>query len=245
MGKMTIAIVAALIAACAAPQQKALPQIPSVQPQVQSPVAVPTATTPQPTSYLVRLNFVLFTDEIAASPVTSHAFEEAIQTWANDLPVQCGIYLDEVHPLLPINALIPTISDMPGIVHVRIVDIHAQPWLMEEGVLGFWDYQTNNLVLDKGLLEMDPDMAYSVCLHELGHVFGLPHLENESAQFPLSGEIMVPDEFDASRMVMYPIYDPDKNKRATLSDLEIEIATKNLLGLQQLLHNGCSGLTKN
>jgi hypothetical protein len=44
-------------------------------------------------------------------------------------------------------------------------------------------------------------------------------------------------------MVMFPYYDPDKNKRATLSTLEIQFARENLLGLQELLHNDCLGLT--
>jgi len=125
---------------------------------------------------------------------------------------------------------------------VHIVNIHDIPYNLDASILGFWDWENRILGLDKDSLENDEDMAYIVCLHELGHVFGVQHFVNEKDLNALSGWIVVPNKINATTLVMYPACG-DNNKHAKLSDLEIELAKKNLPNLYQLARNDCFCLT--
>lgn len=234
MGKLMAGIVAVLIAACVTPN-KAGPRILPVA--VQQPVAVT-----EPTAYLTRLNFVVFEREVSQSPKTAKAFQDALSEWVSKLPIECLIFCEESSPF-PFMPFGPDmISTQPGIIRVHIVDIHSDPYQMPLGVLGYWSHETNELVLDKVMLEIDPDRAYMVALHELGHVFGLQHIVNVHDMGALTGWYVITDNFDAGKMIMFPI-SSDKNKDSKLTKLEIDLAMKNLPILQQMVHTDCFHLT--
>lgn len=227
MKRLMVGIVAVLMMACVAPQV--------AQPQILSAV---NGQSVEPNAYQIRLNFVVFEDEIAQSPNITKAFQAALNEWVEHLPLECLIFVEKSSPFLFVPFGPDITSEQPGIVRVHMVDIHIAPYSMPVGILGYWNWKENALVLDKGMLENDPDKAYMVCLHELGHVLGLPHFVNQHDLGALSGWIVIPDEFDAKQTVMCPV-SSDSNKHAKLSQLEISLAQKNLLGLQQLSHNDC------
>lgn len=196
----------------------------------------------EPDSYLVRVNFVLFTQEVAQAPVTSKAFQEALQDWADVLPIECAVFLEQPgpFPFLPFGP--DSIADQRGIVRVHIADIHAPPYSQPANLLGFWDWSKNTLVLDRGVLEIDCEKAHAVALHELGHVFGLPHFLGTRSGEGRTGCYVIPDTFDARKLVMFP-YMSDLNKCSKLTKLESVLAEKNLLNLQQVAQNDCFELT--
>jgi hypothetical protein len=236
MEKLMAGMLAVLVMACATPY-KTEPQIlPTVQAEKQVEVEN------EPDAYLVRINFVMFEPEIAQSPKTAKAFDDALTEWARNLPIECAVFIDKAgsFPFLPFGP--QSITDQRGVVRVHIADIQVAPYNMPKDLLGFWDWDGNTLVLDKDVLEMDPDKAYVVALHELGHIFGLPHFLNVGAAVAATGCYVVPEKFDARKLVMYPI-SSDLNKCSKLTKLEISLAWKNLPVLQQVGRNECFQLT--
>jgi hypothetical protein len=106
-------------------------------------------------------------------------------------------------------------------------DLQAPPYNYPVGLLGIWNPFAKSVIIDADLLENDAELAYSVALHELGHMFGLPHLVDIYTP-ATSGWIIVPDGQEAKSYVMYPTYLMDQ-KQNQLSALEIGIAKHHLL----------------
>jgi len=227
MSKLMVGLFVILMMACIT-SPKAEPEVPST--------ALPEQVVDE---YLVRVNFVLFTQEVAQAPVTSQAFHNALREWADVLPIECAVFL-EPPAIFPFN--LDSIANQRGVIRVHIVDIHAPPYNQPSQILGFWDWGQNLLALDRTTLELDAEMAHIVALHELGHVFGLPHFLNIGAQAGSTGCYMIPAEFDARKLVMFPVVG-NINKFSKLTKLEATLAWKNLLGLQQVGRNDCFQLT--
>jgi hypothetical protein len=236
MGKLMSVIVAICMVACATPQK--------IEPEILSTVVVQQPEVlEEPDRYLVRINFVVFQQEVAKYPNTYVAFGNALDEWVANLPIECAFFMEEpgFFPFMPFGPSM--ISDQRGIVRVHFADIEAPPYNKPKGILGYWDWTNNELVLNSLVLEMDADRAYMVALHELGHVFGLSHFLNPGDMGGVTGDYVIPDTFDARRLVMFPV-SSDINKCSKLTKLEIALAQKNLPGLQTLGRTSCFHLTE-
>lgn len=233
MSKLMLGIVAALMAACATPK-KPEPRILSTQ--TNTPVNFT-----EPTSYLVRVNFVIFEDEVAQNPNTAKAFYTALSEWIRHLPIECAVFSEKPSPF-PFMLGQSGISSQSGIIQVRILDVQSVPYNMPTPILGFWSKKQSVLALDKDVLEIDPDKAYMVALHELGHVFGLPHIVNKADSYALTGWYVSADGYSAEQMIMFPIAG-DLNRYSKLTKLEIDLAAKNLPRLNEMVHTDCFHLT--
>lgn len=235
MKRFTGLVVVALMAACTTPQNAEPEILPAV-------AAEKEADKSGPDSYAIRINFVCFENETSKAPKTAAAFERALQTWSKSLPIECAIFKEKggLFPLLPFGP--DAVSDERGMVRVHIVDVQKGPYSQSDKVLGYWTWTRNELFLDQDSLEADEDQAYAVALHELGHVFGLPHFANEKDTDASTGYYVIPKTYNAEKLVMFPI-SSSLNKRSSLTKLEISLARKNLLVLQQVGRTNCFHLT--
>lgn len=236
MGKWNAAIVAVLMMACTTPKQ--------VEPEILSTVVQQqTEVSDEPDSYLVRINFVVFEQEAAKYPKCAVAFGKALDEWVANLPIECAVFIEEpgLFAFMPFGPAM--ISNQRGIVRVHFADLTTPPYNRPSGILGYWDWGNNELVLNSLILELDEDRAYMVALHELGHVFGLPHFVNEKDMGATTGTYVIPDTHDARKLVMFPI-SSDLNKCSKLTKLEIALAEKNLPVLQEIGRTDCFHLTR-
>ena len=48
-----------------------------------------------------------------------------------------------------------------------------------------------------------PEQAYAVGLHEIGHMFGVPHVIG-AGEGGITGFVVLPQGYDATNFVMYP-----------------------------------------
>lgn len=236
MRKWILAIVAVVMTACATPQK--------AEPEVLSPVDQKIIEQSYDQSFMVRINFVLFKDEVDKYPAIAKSFQEALTEWTNNLPIEAAVFIEERQtlPFILLWAQNAGVSSQPGIVRVHLTDIQAAPYHVAENVLGFWLLEKNDLYIDTDSSSLDSDLCYLVCLHELGHVFGLPHFVEPRSPDAITGTIVVIPPVEANTLVMYPQCNP-ANRRAKLSKLEISIALHYLLDLQQLVRNDCLHLT--
>jgi hypothetical protein len=183
-------------------------------------------------SYLTRLNFVLYRSEVDAYPQAKKGFEEAIQEWCKYLPLDCKItIIDDVTPYLPsIQRQLPG-----GCIEVRLAASGGPEFKLPHQIIGLWQSNINTLLLNGPFLEKNPEYAKRTALHELGHMLGLPHIVNSKDEDTQSGYIVVPDEIDAKKFIMYPTLLPGANE--DLSELEIHLAQERILNLTTLGSN--------
>lgn len=175
----------------------------------------------------VSMEVVFHAHQAAEYPVTSDALQNALATWADVLPVRLTVYVEDPSPptfFLPFGR--PSFLNRWNIIEILMDDLQAPPFNMRSGILGIWQPNEFRIILDADTLETDVAMAYSVALHELGHMFGLPHLVGWNEPAP-SGWIVLPDGQDASEYLMYP--SRGNKSQDCLSQLEIDVAKHHLL----------------
>jgi hypothetical protein len=97
-------------------------------------------------------------------------------------------------------------------------------------ILGFYNPEIHLLFFNEHM-ETDKenfsdDALYKTCLHELGHVLGLPHIvgkldENGKETFDFGGgfDIVLPTKAEAKKCIMYPV-SSDK-EQTDLTEIEI------------------------
>ena len=156
---------------------------------------------------------LIFPKEIAnANPRLSQALHKAIQRWEVSAPV-CFLISDEVFgPRGSVSVIIS--SPDPGML----------------SILGYFSPERHSLFLNEYMethpLDYSDEAIYKVCLHELGHLLGLPHIvgkidEEGNSSFQGGGafDIVLPTKEEAERCIMYPVSNNDLE--TDLSPIEI------------------------
>ncbi len=188
--------------------------------------------------FYVAVEVVLHAEQAAKYPVTHEALQMALDEWAKHLPIRLTVYIEDSTPPVPMQPFMwfgtPDYINRYGVVEILMDDIQGAPYNRSLGILGLWLPDAKQILLDADTLEANPDMAYSVTLHELGHMFGLPHLVGFTEP-AYTGTLVVPIAEDAESYVMYPTNIPGKLQQ-TLSQLEIDLAR------HYVLHSWSNGL---
>ena len=141
--------------------------------------------------------FIIQEDDVLKYPKIVSGMEIARKEWEEALGV-------------PINI----ISGNPS-PYQTAIDIRDNLNDLSPDVVGAWIAEINTLVLDSTFIDSE-EKARAVVLHEMGHHFGVPHLDSE-ASFLFGSPV------DYETLVMYP-YMSDKNINSKLSKIEIRIA---------------------
>lgn len=172
-------------------------------------------------NFKVSVEYVLYQKQITENPNLVKAFNLAAKEWEKYLPIDTQIYIDD-----------PMINDYhnrPGVIHVVLASLNDPPYNLPFGILGLWQPTSNSILIDSELLEQEPKLAYSTILHEMGHLFGVPHIVSEQ-QSAYTGYIVLPEEAKPQTYVMYP-YPVLGNDQSQLSQIEIDVAKQYVLNL--------------
>lgn len=219
MKKLCVLALVALLSSC---QNKIADEF-GFTAAVQTPAEEPAPVEPSPvltnTDFKVNIEVMLYACQTDKQPVLTAALIRAIQEWSKYIPISVKIYKEDPSVFSPFTMGPMVYHNRPCIVQVIMTDMQLPTFNYPEDVVGLWDSSNNQLLLDSDKLEVDSEAAYAVCLHELGHMFGVPHVIGKD-EIGLTGYIVVPEA--AQQYVMYPNYaGKDQN---VLSPIEIKLA---------------------
>ncbi|MCV0439714.1 MAG: hypothetical protein K5880_13895 [Hydrogenophaga sp.] len=188
--------------------------------QVQEATNVAPAAPELADSFYVNFEIIVFQHEIDQYPVVWENLQKAIDEWSSHLPIRWIIFFEDSSNDFSILGRI-------GAIEIRMADMQAAPYHLSDNLLGMWQPHRGRILLDADYLEQNPEKAYSVSLHEMGHMFGLPHIIGFS-EMGHTGFIVLPEGHDATNYVMYPRSIVDKPQKS-LSPIEIKLARQNLV----------------
>lgn len=225
--KPSVILYAFLLAGLACQRPKVISVPPSVEFTGQPATSTALDSISEEDTFYVSIEVVVHAGQMQQYPLTDAAVRNALAEWTKHLPVRLSLYTEDPTPSMYWPFGPPSYLDRWNIVEILMDDLQAPPYNYPTGLLGIWDPFAKQVLLDADLLENNPELAYSVALHELGHMFGLPHLV-DMATPATSGWIIVPPGEDATSYVMYPRYVSGHGQNV-LSQLEIDIARHHLL----------------
>lgn len=179
----------------------------------------------QDVEFRIRVEIVLSYADVQAYTELFQAYVGALQEWANVVPVEFIVMVPEKDS--PVTAT-DIRKERRGVVIVNFT--HNIPSKDDENNLGIWfpNVRVMNLDLEDmyfgGVFNVD--MARAVSLHEIGHMFGLPHIGNTGELNVKVGDLIVPH--GAEFMMMHPQI-PSNTKNVVISRMEAEYAKRYLL----------------
>lgn len=210
-----------VIAACVATgYERPIAVVEQNAPALQSP--------PSTTDYRIRVEFILPEEQVREFPSVALAFYEAVTEWSKLIPIDPVISTSKIN--LEDKGKRDGRWEEPDVIKVRIVDLQTYMWA-GENMIGVWFPGSKQLFLDADFLS-DPKFpwrARATAMHELGHVFGLPHVTSRSEKDGVRfGDITLLSENKPELYTMFPTL-TSENVMAVPSALEIEIATNYIL----------------
>ena len=142
---------------------------------------------------------IIFPKELSEKfPKISKEFMRAVHRWEISTPVEFYVSQEIYGPRGSISVGIgfyPTMLDPEG-----------------KNTLGFYNPAQQYLFFNENLENSEDESVYKTCLHELGHVLGLPHIigkidEDGEKNFVFGGayDIVLPTKAEAKKCIMYPI----------------------------------------
>lgn len=180
------------------------------------------AATNSVNNFYVQVEFVFYASQIKTYPVCTEAVRSALSEWSRRIPVCIITYIED--PTAISSFYGPDIwHNRLGVLQIIMTDLSLPPYNFSNDILGLFDANNHLILLDADFLENNPDIAYKTSLHEIGHLFGVPHVVNLKHN-SLTGFILLPDAVDAEACVMFPAI--TNKPQNVLSDIEIEIATE-------------------
>ena len=196
---------------------------------IATPVDTPTLQSPPQTSdYRVRVEFILPEEQIQEFPSVAMAFYDAVSEWAKLIPIDPVISTSKID--LDHRGVRDGRWDEPDVIKVRIVDLQTYLWSSPE-MIGVWFPSSRQLFLDSDFLSDPafPQRARATAMHELGHVFGLPHVvsRRQIDKVRLGDITLLPE----NKPELYTMYHTltSENVMAVPSALEIQIAKNYIL----------------
>jgi hypothetical protein len=161
-----------------------------------------------------------------------NAFNAAVVEWAKHIPIRTTFYFDGlIVPFFPIGSPV----DRLNIIRIVFADLQGKPYNFAKNIIGMWSPGRRSILFDTDYFQKNPEEIYSVALHELGHLFGLPHIVNKH-ELGYTGYLVLA-EGDATDYVMYPAAFTNK-PQDQLSELEIHYARHQVMyifSLDQLM----------
>jgi hypothetical protein len=178
----------------------------------------------------VSVEFAIDIQDFKQHPYFVNAFNAAVAEWSKHIPIRTTFYFDGlIVPFFPVGSP----ADRMNVIRIKFADLQAKPYNYEKGIIGMWAPGRRSILFDLDFFQKNPARMYSVALHELGHLFGLPHIVNRD-ELGYTGYLVLASG-DATNYVMYPTSFDDK-PQDQLSELEISYARHQVMYIFSLDH---------
>jgi len=164
----------------------------------------------------IRLEFVIDREDKEQYPDLLNKFGDALDIWIISLPIDVVLYVtDDVPRIMAIS---------PGLIWLNFME--DIPNVDDVNRIGTFNWQTRELRLDVADLYagnvLKSVLAKNVSMHELGHLFGLPHVFNDGDLMAPPGALIVSE--GAEDYLMFHVATGSRGETLP-SEMELRMAT--------------------